>query len=1070
MRNPKFSPIAQTVPRYGMTMGAKPMQWGKKGGGGHDASIEFLIKCIIEQCYNFSFDLQKVDGALVWTDSAGEPQSCPILGLTIEEICNAVINKIDPQAPVSNEMFCKGDTLPDNAAAAVTVCTTEGVWVVVDAGETLPDDLDGVVLVDEVNGKTHFSQMAKKPVQAPQIIHKPGDALPTGMAGTVKVCTESGVWVELMGGAVLPAGLDGTVHIDPITKCGDFVQSGRKPEPKQKWMFCAGEELPDDMTGEVVIHLVGGGTVALSGGDTIPVLANGVVIIDPVTRKPHCVTKPDAAVLPEQETFKAGQSIPADADCPVEVCLTDGDTVSIAPGDALPTNIDGSVHVDEVTKKPVFIQRPVKLPPALQSIFKPGQTIPQYMTQAVMVCLSNGETVQLQAGSTAPTNMVGQVIVDAVTGCSAYAQGAIKLPEPVKPAQGLFCATDDLPAAMCCPVSVLLKSGAIVELQPKQAVPATICGKVYVDTCTGQPAFIQDPVVVHKPRKQIFKPGDSLPSYMTGQVSVCSLNSGITTISTLQPGDDIPANVQGCIAIDPTDGVAGFMQFPVKIPAPTVPEQEIFKPGGSLPASMLGTVTVCLDDKSTVILGAGDDIPANAIGCVLVDESTNRAAWTQDPVKPGTKNYVCQAFPPTAEQIADGICIWRNDTVGDMCLYTINKDGVTWFSSDKQLTDTFTTQYVDTEAGTDDRDIDYPANSTIMVLASGFEICIPAKVIDTDTDTFAFDDVAGPGESGVDIFGTAYGPGDDIIRLASGQVYIPSDEIGPAIAVDPADPSTFPANSGDFEKQCLVDAAGKMVGFVDATGSHLIQLELINCANGQPVAAGSTIQIITPATTAQQGMIMNWPGYANPEAVAGDADFCMPVAPTYCPGLPRQVCDEALGVTWHWNGSAWSICGFCPMEASDITYSDPEITTLDDAALANLLGAGRTTIVDITKVVANETCLPMCLDYDFRTVITSSMYTGNYAQLYLASGPGHTAPLNERGAQVNVNTTCNRLDCFQVQAWPDTRTGGKAVLQPGQSVTLNMLLEIGFFIHRPFALNTIGAGSNFIECHTRRTK
>jgi len=47
-------------------------------------------------------------------------------------------------------------------------------------------------------------------------------------------------------------------------------------------------------------------------------------------------------------------------------------------------------------------------------------------------------------------------------------------------------------------------------------------------------------------------------------------------------------------------------------------------------------------------------------------------------------------------------------------------------------------------------------------------------------------------------------------------------ELGPTVEVDPKDPATFPADSGLWKKQCLVDANGDMIGFVDDAGVHLI--------------------------------------------------------------------------------------------------------------------------------------------------------------------------------------------------------------------------------------------------------
>ena len=74
---------------------------------------------------------------------------------------------------------------------------------------------------------------------------------------------------------------------------------------------------------------------------------------------------PDAPVeppadLPKQEIFCAGETLPAWTVGRVDVCLKDGSIVDLADGEAIPSNIDGNVFVDEANGKPVFNQNPVK--------------------------------------------------------------------------------------------------------------------------------------------------------------------------------------------------------------------------------------------------------------------------------------------------------------------------------------------------------------------------------------------------------------------------------------------------------------------------------------------------------------------------------------------------------------------------------------------------------------------------------------------------------------------------------------------------------------------------------------
>lgn len=61
------------------------------------------------------------------------------------------------------------------------------------------------------------------------------------------------------------------------------------------------------------------------------------------------------AVNLQQELFGVGEVLPTTATNSVDVVLTDGSTVTLAPGDTVPANISGCIAFDEVSGKLAYI-------------------------------------------------------------------------------------------------------------------------------------------------------------------------------------------------------------------------------------------------------------------------------------------------------------------------------------------------------------------------------------------------------------------------------------------------------------------------------------------------------------------------------------------------------------------------------------------------------------------------------------------------------------------------------------------------------------------------------------------
>ncbi len=206
---------------------------------------------------------------------------------------------------------------------------------------------------------------------------------------------------------------------------------------------------------------------------------------------------------------------------------------------------------------------------------------------------------------------------------------------------------------------------------------------------------------------------------------------------------------------------------PVEPPAPVPESQELYLAGDVLPVNMQGTVKVCVGTDSEVIcLGAGDEVPADVIGSVFVDERTLRAQWMQDPVKDGVKPFIAQSDEPSAEQVESGVCLWRSTLDG--CLYSLMADG-TWFSSDKRDTvDGYSVQGVadGTQLDLDGNAI--PAGNQIITYYDASGLVVNSKdCTDDNTYTIRITAVA----DGIDDAGNPYSAGDILMQTPDGDLF-----------------------------------------------------------------------------------------------------------------------------------------------------------------------------------------------------------------------------------------------------------------------------------------------------------
>ena len=318
-----------------------------------------------------------------------------------------------------------------------------------------------------------------------------------------------------------------------------------------------------------------------------------------------------------QDLFKAGDTLPSDMVGAIEIILEDGSTVDLLAGDVVPANSASDVYVDEVTGAAACISKSV----VDQDLYKPGDALPADMIGTVDIVLADGTITTLAAGDVVPANSISDVIVDEATSAASCISKSV-------PDQDLFKAGDVLPSDMAQPVEIALDDGTTVTLNAGDAIPANSVSTVYVDEVTSQPACISKSIA----DQDLFKAGDTLPDDMIGAIEIV-LNDGNTVV--LSAGDLVPANSASSVIVDEVTGAPECI-------SKSIVDQDLFKAGDTLPADMVSTIDILLDDGTFATLAAGDPMPANSASDVYVDESTGEASC------------ISKSAPPEAELFEPG--------------------------------------------------------------------------------------------------------------------------------------------------------------------------------------------------------------------------------------------------------------------------------------------------------------------------------------------------------------------------------------------------------------------------------
>ena len=194
--------------------------------------------------------------------------------------------------------------------------------------------------------------------------------------------------------------------------------------------------------------------------------------------------------------------------------------------------------------------------------------------------------------------------------------------------QDLYTPSETLPADMVGPIDIVLSDGSIVTLSAGDVIPANSISDVYVDEITGEAACISKSIA----NQDLFLTGATLPATMTTPVEIVLADGSVVTLNA---GDVIPANSISSVYVDEVTGQSVCI-------SKYAPDQDLFNPNDTLPADMVGTVDVILEDGTTVTLAAGDVVPATSTGAVYVDEVTGAPRCIGDKL---TKELLVADFP-----------------------------------------------------------------------------------------------------------------------------------------------------------------------------------------------------------------------------------------------------------------------------------------------------------------------------------------------------------------------------------------------------------------------------------------
>ena len=126
--------------------------------------------------------------------------------------------------------YCAGEILQNDLKGTVTVCLKDGTEQTIQAGQPVPIDTNGFVIVDKVSMKMKFIPGKAPEIELPIIPESvqenfcAGDILPDEMIGKVDACLIDGTPICLASRDEVPADIDGWIAWDEVTQRAKWVQ------------------------------------------------------------------------------------------------------------------------------------------------------------------------------------------------------------------------------------------------------------------------------------------------------------------------------------------------------------------------------------------------------------------------------------------------------------------------------------------------------------------------------------------------------------------------------------------------------------------------------------------------------------------------------------------------------------------------------------------------------------------------------------------------------------------------------------------------------------------------------
>ena len=298
------------------------------------------------------------------------------------------------------------------------------------------------------------------------------------------------------------------------------------------------------------------------------------------------------------------------------------------------------------------------------------------------------------------------------------------------------------------------------------------------------------------------------------------------------------------------------------------------------------------------------------------------------------------------------------------------------------------------------------------------------------------------------------------------------DGSGTYLGSKPCNDQTVMSQNADGVVDPVDSASGNQSVVITDGGSNMVGADgrtirpLLDCEDNPIDVADDRFTSINTMLAAGDGFYTDLAvlGYANPDAVAGDSDYCVPNKPV-CPELPRLAVDREARVARCWVGNQWS--SPLPFAGRERIYFEQtqSAEVYDDTTIQGWQGAGWVELSAQSVEFTNENCYP---------VWCSSVYEANF--LYRGDA-GSRAEFRRTDASTPADDYTYKsllTTGFDTRRFNAGTSDTKSILKreqrtkvgPGEKVTLSEVTEIRMLNYEASASNTISLSSwsLCIEC------